>query len=1016
MIKRFSGIAGVLIALLFILGSFVPTVNAATYGSNFITGGTATADTEYSASYEASKAADGDATTTRWISSQDAFPHWWKYDLGAGVTKQARKLRISKYGDVNGCTLKDFTLQGSNNDSDWTTILTAQVVDVTTQTWEDFTFENAVAYRYYLINCTSSWYTSGGWTTTISFYEVEMMEESAEALTVTTDAADDKEATTATLNGTVSEDNGETIQYYGFVWDTGADQGDPGDIDPSTPAGNWDFGWKSTLGDYGENPFDYGVTGLPTGTTIYFRAAAKGDVSGWIYGDALTFLTKPAAPTNVDASDGTDTAHVTITWDSPTGASHNMVYQDGVDVSGWIAVPTETFNDTTAGAPTITPGTADASDGTSATHVTLTLSGHSASNGTTHTYKVVASNATGDSADSATDTGYRGTTTLTYQWQRSAADSDAAYGNIGGGTTNPYNDTGGVAHPDGRYYQCIVSMTGAVNQTSTSDRGYMSIAPTVTTGGCTGFGKTWAVVNGSITDLGFPATVTQIGVDYGITGAYGSEVTQAGTYVVGTNYPLTLTGLSPATVYYYRFKAFNNDWGYGNNAYLATEGSASIHEYLNSGSDNCTVDIYGANWEYQTFTTTTAHTVSSVKLYIQRTGNPGTVTVGIRRTSGGEPTGNDLGTATYNGNNFAVTPSWFQFDFSPEIALEVATQYAIVVRAISGDNANNVQWCMVNAGGLADGNAGHSTESGSTWISDAPADHLVELWGYPCFEVEDVKVFTDYQVTGDWLIAVRYTNIYPPYYDSYDVKSYFALQLVDSTGVVKAQVACPMWDYKPGSIYLSPSITTALTYGGDYRVRLYGTFTGNPYTEYAIQSTDWLGNDLSRLDSWVITSAKSLADYYGEVMTTYIVGNEVLNSVGGTFFANGITALTIERPNLFQISSVAVAPPVGDFPQSGETGETWQVLLGPYVTSKLTGMGNVFGVDGKAVGAWILIGAMACLMVFSLPTGHTAPANILATPIFLMGLGLRLFDWATGAVMLCLMAFLLFYQLYFKYG
>ena len=61
---------------------------------------------------------------------------------------------------------------------------------------------------------------------------------------------------------------------------------------------------------------------------------------------------------------------------------------------------------------------------------------------------------------------------LTYQWQRSAADSDADYSNIDGGTIDPYNDTGAPENGNGRYFKCVLDATGASQQTSTTDRGY----------------------------------------------------------------------------------------------------------------------------------------------------------------------------------------------------------------------------------------------------------------------------------------------------------------------------------------------------------------------------------------------------------------------------------------------------------------------------------------------------------------------------------------------------------------
>ncbi|GAJ20329.1 unnamed protein product, partial [marine sediment metagenome] len=61
------------------------------------------------------------------------------------------------------------------------------------------------------------------------------------------------------------------------------------------------------------------------------------------------------------------------------------------------------------------------------------------------TYKVVAFNATGDSDDSATDTGYRAPGALSRQWQKSAVDSDASYANLSGATSDPYNYYGAPA-------------------------------------------------------------------------------------------------------------------------------------------------------------------------------------------------------------------------------------------------------------------------------------------------------------------------------------------------------------------------------------------------------------------------------------------------------------------------------------------------------------------------------------------------------------------------------------------
>ena len=289
--------------------------------------------------------------------------------------------------------------------------------------------------------------------------------------TVTTQAADDIEDTTATGHGNITVTGGENCDRRGVVWNL-ATHGDPGNVAPGASDYANDVG---TNGDFGTGAFTANLVGLPTGDTIYARAYAHNS-TGYAYGDEVNFLTKPAAPTNVAASFN-DPAKVVITWTKSTGATDYHVFRDAVDLGASGDVDTE--NDVGADAPTVTPGLASASDGTSDVHVTLSIEGELANNGTTYAYKVVASNATGDSDDSATDNGNRSVGALTYEWFRSDADADGTYGSIlgEGGTTDPYNDTNGVIEPDGRWYYCELNATGAAFQDTTHNRGYRSLDP-----------------------------------------------------------------------------------------------------------------------------------------------------------------------------------------------------------------------------------------------------------------------------------------------------------------------------------------------------------------------------------------------------------------------------------------------------------------------------------------------------------------------------------------------------------
>ncbi len=143
-----------------------------TYGSDILSGGTASADSFYDAARNADKACDNNLTSYWQCSAgPPPYPHWWKYDLGDGNEKTVQKLRIKPFYTSSNAYIKDFKLQGSNNDSDWDDLLTDQVANA--NAWDDFTFSNSTAYRYYRIYATNNW-VGNGW---ISVYEFEMMEK-----------------------------------------------------------------------------------------------------------------------------------------------------------------------------------------------------------------------------------------------------------------------------------------------------------------------------------------------------------------------------------------------------------------------------------------------------------------------------------------------------------------------------------------------------------------------------------------------------------------------------------------------------------------------------------------------------------------------------------------------------------------------------------------------------------------------------------------------------------------------
>lgn len=161
---------------------------------------------------------------------------------------------------------------------------------------------------------------------------------------------------------------------------------------------------------------------------------------------------------------------------------------------------------------------------------------------------------------------------------------------------------------------------------------------------------------------------------------------------------------------------------------------ATIYEYYNTG-DNANIAPYGTTWYGQTFTPSVDHKITSVKLLLSRIGSPGTVTVSIRATDGsGHPTGSDLCSGTTNGDTLpdTVPGEWREVTLGDGADLSASTKYAIIVRALDGDNDNKPRWRLDSTSPTYTGGCiEQSSDSGSSWTSYPNYDFMFEEWGEP---------------------------------------------------------------------------------------------------------------------------------------------------------------------------------------------------------------------------------------------------------------------------------------------
>lgn len=267
-------------------------------------------------------------------------------------------------------------------------------------------------------------------------------------------------------------------------------------------------------------------------------------------------VTTPAAPTNVTASTNSST-EVLISWTKSAGATGYRVYtSNNYDLSGLLGdVDHFHFTDDSY-RPIITPGTASASDGISATYVSLSLSGQSIANGSSITCYVKAETSGVQSTASSNVTGYRIASSITYQWQVSAADSNTNYSNINGATTASYNYS--MAANTGRYFKCLLNATGSYQETSTSNRGYtldgicVLSLPTISS-----ISNVGATCSSSITSDGGDA-ITARGVCWNTTGTPTTSDSKT-TDGTGTGtFTSTLSSLGYPADYYVRSYATNS--------------------------------------------------------------------------------------------------------------------------------------------------------------------------------------------------------------------------------------------------------------------------------------------------------------------------------------------------------------------------------------------------------------------------------------------------------------------------
>lgn len=197
--------------------------------------------------------------------------------------------------------------------------------------------------------------------------------------------------------------------------------------------------------------------------------------------------------------------------------------------------------------------------------------------------------------------------------------------------------------------------------------------------------------------------------------------------------------LEGGAAFSYEFSGYFNT-STGSNKYIANKSAAftlqntsasqitaSIYPPPSSNQSYATgitsAGIYGANYMAQTFTPNASGYLTGLTLRLKKEIAPtGNLSVAIRATSGGKPTGADLVVATKAVADISTSVADVAFNFTTPLAVTNGTVYSIVAGGVTGDVGNYISWHYNTSDGYAGGTRVTSGDSGTNWTIQATHD------------------------------------------------------------------------------------------------------------------------------------------------------------------------------------------------------------------------------------------------------------------------------------------------------
>ena len=205
--------------------------------------------------------------------------------------------------------------------------------------------------------------------------------------------------------------------------------------------------------------------------------------------------------------------------------------------------------------------------------------------------------------------------------------------------------------------------------------------------------------------------------------------------------------------------------GTANNVSLDTIGNAltlgttSSLDQQNITIDTSAVGFTTTTWGGQTFTPSISGKLVSAEVHLFCSGCSGatpSLTVGLRATSGGLPTGTDIAAGTIAGFG-SGTAAWYTVTLSGQAAVTAGTQYALVIRP--NGNPTLGTYALSRSGTAT---TGADVYAGGTRVALNSANWIIPLMGGVTSDIGFKTTIETYVPSGDYTSATKDSGITSP--------------------------------------------------------------------------------------------------------------------------------------------------------------------------------------------------------------------------------------------------------------